>query len=92
MLRSIHQYFAGIPSVFMDGFLYVCIAALTAITAFVTSDDAAKYIPPEVLFWGKGILSILAACVVSIKMFRSTSFAEHQAEKKKTDTALFIKP
>jgi hypothetical protein len=90
MLRYAQQYFASIPSVFMDGFLYVCIAALAAVTAFITSDDAAKYIAPEVLFWAKGLLAVLSSAVVAVKMFRSTSFAEHQ-EKKKNGTQFIVK-
>jgi hypothetical protein len=90
MLRYAQQYFASIPSVFIDGCLYVCIAALAAITAFVASDDAAKYITPEILFWGKGVLSVASASIVAVKMFRSTSFAEHQ-EKKKNGTQFIVK-
>jgi len=83
MLKKAQDYFSGIKPVFIDGFLYLWIAMLTSIAAFFGSDDAEKYVGPQLLFWLKGIITTISAGVVSIKMFRSTAFADHLEEKKR---------
>lgn len=90
MLKRTQEYFASIPPVFIDGLLYVWISVLTFISTQFSSDDAAKYISPLALFWLKFLIGSLSAAIISIKMFRSTSFAEHQEEKKKTGQTEFI--
>ena len=72
-------------AVIIDGMLYVWIAILTFIATQFSSDDAAKYIPAETLFWSKMAIGTISTGLVALKMFRSTSFAKHQeAENKKT--------
>lgn len=87
-LKAIADYFNGIPSVFIDGLLYVMIGVLAFLLAVFSSDDAAKYIEAETLFWTKVWIGGTNAAVVAAKMFRSTQFAEHRAykeeERKKT--------
>lgn len=90
MLKKVQQYFVGIPAVFIDGMLYVWIAVLTFISTQFSSDDAEKYITPQMLFWSKMLLGSISTGLVSLKMFRSTAFAEHQEEKKKTGNTEFI--
>lgn len=90
MLRAAANYFASVPAVFTDGLLYVLIAVLAFAQTAMASDDAAKYIPAEMLFWTKMTLGIANAAVVAIKMYRSTQFAEHQAEKKKNGHTQFL--
>ena len=92
MIKRAQAYFASIPAVFIDGLLYVWIGMLGSITAVFSSDDVAKYVGPQLLFWLKSGFAVLSGALVNIKMFRSTAFAEHQAEKKKTsDTQSFVK-
>lgn len=88
MIRYLHSYFSSIPPVFIDGLLYVWIAILTFLTTQIGSDDASKYIEAQTLFWLKTSIGTVSAAVVALKMFRSTSYADHQQEKKRTgDTA-----
>ena len=71
----------SIPAVFIDGTLYVALALLTFLTGYFGSDEAAKWISAATLFWVKGILGAASATALAIKLFRSTAFADHQAEK-----------
>lgn len=90
MIKKIQVYFSGIPSVFIDGLIYGLIAFFTAWTAILSSDDAAKYIVPAVLFWSKGFCGAANAVLLALKMYRSTSFADHQKEKKDKENTQFI--
>lgn len=82
MVRMAYKYFSQIPSVFIDGGIYVCISVLTFLSMQFGSDEAAKYISATTLFWLKLIIGGSSAGFLAIKMFRSTQFAEHQQAKK----------
>jgi len=85
MLRAAASYFYSIPPVFLDGSVYVAVQLLTVLSTQFGTDEAAKYIEPETLFWIKIFIGEAAAGFLAIKMFRSTAFAEHQADKKKAE-------
>ncbi len=68
--------------VVIDGLIYSSIAFFTAWSIVFTTDDAAKYIAPVMLFWLRSICQALGVLLVTLKGFRSTSFAEHLDEKK----------
>lgn len=82
MIRAAQKYFASIPAVFIDGVLYVLVQMLTVLSTQIGTDESAKYIEAETLFWTKVVIGELAAGVLAIKMFRSTTFADHQQTKK----------
>lgn len=90
MIQRLFNYFGQVPPVFLDGFLYTLIAVFGALQGHLSLDDAAKWISPQILFWLKGIVVVCLTSVTSIKMYRSTSFAEHRA-KKNGDTTTFVK-
>lgn len=90
MIKRAQQYFSTIPPVFIDGMLYVWIAVLTFIATQFSSDDAEKYVAPQVLFWFKMGLGATSTALVSLKMFRSTAYSDHQEEKKKNGNTEFI--
>lgn len=81
MIRWASQYFGSVSPMFLDGLLYVLIAIFGAITACMSTDEAAKYLEPETLFWIRTTASVNSAGFLALKMFRSTSFADHQAGK-----------
>jgi hypothetical protein len=83
MIKSIQKYFSGIPGVFIDGLLYTCISVLAFLMTQFGSDEAAKYLSPQSLWWLTTALGSISIGLSSIKMFRSTSFAQHQEDKKK---------
>lgn len=83
MIRALSQYFSGVSPVFIDGLTYVLIAFFSAVTAVLSSDDAANFLTPIVLFWSKSVCQAIGAALLALKMFRSTSFAEHVEQKKK---------
>lgn len=64
-----------------DAILYTLIAVCGALTAAFGSDDAAKYVTPEHLFWLKTIFGSAGAGMLALKMYRSTAFADWQARK-----------
>lgn len=92
MIKAVQSYLASIPAVFTDGLVYVLLAWCGAWGAVFASDEAAKYLAPQLLFWIKSMCATSGAALLSIKMFRSTSFADHQAEKKRGDTWPPVKP
>ncbi len=67
----------SLPAVTIDGIIYALIALFTALSAAFTTDDAAKYIAPYILFWCKTGCTINSATLLAIKMYRSTAYAEH---------------
>lgn len=81
MLARLANYFATIPPVFIDGVLYLLIALFGAFQTFFSSEEAYKYVNPAVLFWLKCVFGSLLAGVSALKMFRSTSYADHQTTK-----------
>lgn len=62
----------------IDGILYVCIAVFMFQQNFLSSDDVYKYVSPFVVFWSKFVVGTLGAAAGALKMFRSTTFADHQ--------------
>lgn len=93
MLKTCANYLSGIPPAYLEGLLYVLIALFTYLQNALGGDEATKYISPAPLFWIKLIIGAFLACWIAIKLFRSTSFADHQAKKNGTsDTQFFPKP
>jgi hypothetical protein len=95
MIRAIQNYIIKpppIPACYIDGTLYIAIAFFGSVTAAMGSDEAAKWVAPVVLFWIRSVAGILSACVLALKMFRSTAFSEHLATLKKNgDTQIFTR-
>lgn len=81
MIKAAANYFAGIPSVFIDGLLYCLIALFMFCQTYFAGDEAAKYISAATKFWLNGGFGAAGAVVGALKMFRSNTFAEHQATK-----------
>lgn len=82
MLHRIQTYFAGVKPVYIDGALYVALAFLGAIMITFNNDDVYKYVPyPRIVFWIKSVDEWLIATLTALKMFRSTAYAEHLANK-----------
>jgi len=90
MLRFVHKYFSSIPAVFIDGTLYVSVGLFTFLSAGFASDDASKWISAQMLFWLKLSIGAVGNIALNMKMFRSTTFAEHQELKKRTGDTGFI--
>lgn len=82
MINWLFNRFGKLPAVYLDGWLYVLIAFFGAWAACLSSDEAAKWIADWLLFWLRSSCSCISASLLALKMYRSTSFAEHQAEKK----------
>ena len=81
MIKAAQRYFSGIAPVFIDGLLYMLIAVFTFSQGYFGGDEAAKYISPEFKFWMNGVIGELAVAVGALKMFRSTAYSEHVANK-----------
>jgi len=81
MIRSAQLYFSSLPSVFLDGLIYVLIAIFGFNQSVLSSDEAIKFIAPWLLFMLKWLNGGAAAGLLAMKLFRSTAFAEHQQKK-----------
>lgn len=82
-----------IPTVIIDGGLYVGMGITSVALACLSTDEAAKFVSPAPLFWIKMFLAVMDAVFLNLKMFRSNSFATHQQEKKQKEdqTQFFAK-
>lgn len=95
MIAYIQKYLASIPPVFIDGLLYALIALFTFCQAYFGGDEAAKFITPATKFWLNAVIGGGATVFAAIKMFRNSTFAQHQDEQKKAksgDTQFIPKP
>lgn len=67
----------------------------SAVAAFLGTDEAAKYIGPEALFWLRGSNAVVNAVATGLKAFTSQIFSDWLAARKagiKTgDTEFFHK-
>jgi hypothetical protein len=91
MIKAIAQYCSSIPPVFTDGVLYVMIALFGFLETQFGSDEAAKFFAPVTLWWIKLVVGSGSVSAVALKLFRSTSFADHQAKKANGDTQTWKK-
>jgi hypothetical protein len=66
------------PPVVLDGLLYAFIAFFNALAAGFGSDEAAKYIEPATLFWLRTVCYVFGQTLLALKMFRSTTYADHR--------------
>lgn len=82
MINYIIKTYGGLKPVVIDGFLYVVIAVCGFAEATLTSDDVYKYMIPWMVFYSKWIIGMVGAGATALKMFRSTSYSEHQDAKK----------
>jgi hypothetical protein len=62
--------------------LYVIMAITAALAAFLGTDEAAKYIEPEHLFWWRGLNGVAAAVALTLKGYTSQAFSDWRAERK----------
>lgn len=63
----------------IDATLYVLIGILTALSAALSTDDAAKHIDPVQLWWAKTWTNSALGGCLSLKMFRSDVFSRWKA-------------
>lgn len=91
MIAWAARYFGSIPPVFIDGLLYCMIALFVFCQSYFSGDEAAKYIAPNIKFWLNAALGSLAACISALKMFRSSTYAEHQQKKKDDEQTQFLR-
>ncbi len=90
MLRRTVAYFRSLPSVFIDGAIYVMLAIMTANAVMLASDNAFKYISGEMLFYITWSNAVINSGLLAAKMFRSTAFADHK-QKEKDETAMIAR-
>jgi len=60
----------------IDGVCYVLMSVFPFLAAYISTDDARKFISLRALFWAGMVIGIFNVTVVSIKNFRSTAFAD----------------
>ena len=81
MIRKSINWILAIPAVVIDGGLYVTVAMILAMQTTFTSEEAYKYVAPYTLFWIKATLGTVGSGLAALKMFRSSSYADHIKEK-----------
>lgn len=81
MYHRIQAYFQGIKPVWIDGTFYVLLALFGSIELTFNNDDIYKYVGAVQVFWIKNVLAWMLATVTALKMFRSTTYADHVNEK-----------
>lgn len=81
MITWVYKKMSSLPAVFIDGYLYFMIAILGALEAAMASKEVYEYMNSHVVFYTKFFSGIFIAGVSSIKMFRSSSYSDHQKAK-----------
>ncbi len=66
--------------------LYLVMAVTGAVAAFLGTDEAAKYIEPEPLFWARGINGMILTTATVMKGYTSEAFAKWNAARKQQTT------
>lgn len=87
MINWVIKRYGDMKPVVIDGFLYVVIAICGTVLAVFTQEDAYKYVNPYILYWGKLLVEVVGSAATALKMFRSTSYSEHQDAKKAAENA-----
>lgn len=81
MLLRLHRYLAAVPPVFLNGCIAVNIAILATMSMYFSTDEAAKYIEPQVRFW----LLLAVGCTLqgmhALSKFRDRSYSDHMDNK-----------
>ncbi len=90
MIAWASKYFSGIPPMFIDGILYAAIAVFAFLQTTLATDEAGKFIDLKWLFYFKTFVGSTSAGLLAIKLYRSTSYADH-VETKKAATAFITK-
>lgn len=72
----------ALKPVVVDGLLYVLVAWFTFNQSYFGGDEAAKYISPLTKFWLNWGIGSGAVIVAALKMFRSTTYADHTKQEK----------
>ena len=66
--------------------LYLVMAVTGAVATFLGTDEAAKYIEPEPLFWARGINGMILTTATVMKGYTSEAFAKWNAARKQQTT------
>lgn len=65
----------------IDGIIYVCIGVLTFLTTQLGTDEAAKYIGPESLYYMRLSAGGVMSGFLALKMFRSETYSNWKRDK-----------
>lgn len=79
------EIWQSIPPVMVDGALYTLLAVFISMQGSLSSDEAAKYVSPSLLFWSRTLVAALAGGAGALKMFRSNSYADYATKKAAKD-------
>ncbi len=88
MIKRMSIYFGSISPVFLDGSLYALLAVFGSWLGILSSETARTIIGAKTLFWVTSGFTTLNSGLLAIKMFRSTTFAEHRQDKKDKQQAV----
>ena len=84
MMRAFQSYLRKQPPLskaYLDGWLYVSLAFFQGATAAMGSDEAAKWVSAELLFWIRTFTGLVSASLLALKMFLSTSYGDAKAKE-----------
>lgn len=81
------------PPVYWNGGLYVAMAVTGFWMVMLSTDEAGKYMSLQTIFWSKVFIGTFDAIFLSIKLFMSNNYSDHQAEVKRQsgNTEIFVK-
>lgn len=94
MMRTFQAYLQRKPPLskaYLDGWLYVSLAFFQGTTQAMGSDEAAKWVAPELLFWIRTFAGLIAASLLALKMFLSTSYGDAKAGQETREAIADVK-
>lgn len=92
MIRAIANYCTTLPAVWIDGSLYVTMSVVTFWLGILNSDQARAFIGPKAMFILTFVIGTANVALLSIKMFRSTAYADHQRDKQASGATPAVVP
>lgn len=70
---------SAVKPVHIDGGLYALMGGLSAFIACMSTEGAAKHVAPDLLWWLQTVAEVADGVVLSIKMYRSTGYADSKS-------------
>lgn len=65
--------------------LYFLMAVTGSIAVFLGTDEASKYLEPDILFWARGINGVIAGTSLTMKGYTSEGFQNWKKKREETN-------
>lgn len=86
-MRRFYDNFTSVPPIFLDGFIAVGIAMLTAISMGLATEESYKYLDPTIRFWAVLVLGAIIQGAHALSKFRDRAYSRYMEGKERQQDA-----